>query len=161
MKTPTGHERRLLTAFFDTRAEAERAAEDLISAGFARRDIRLVPQFEGSPLGVGVDPTPKSFWEMLKDHLFPNEDRATYAEGIRRGGILLSVTTIGSDHSVAASILDRDGAVDMASRQQKWESEGWEREEPASEGAESDLPPRTSRETLRDVLRYRSYIFQD
>jgi hypothetical protein len=158
MGRATGHERRVLTAFFDTRAEAEAARDDLLAVGFEKGDVRLVPQYEGSVIDAGASSEPKSFWHVLKDHFLPREDRSTYAEGLRRGGVLLSVVTIGPDYSEAARILDRDGAINIALREEQWKREGWERDLfPSRE--EDDAPPGT-RERLGDALRYRSYFFQ-
>jgi hypothetical protein len=160
MGRATGYERRVLTAFFDTRAEAEAARDELLAVGFAKRDVRLVPQYAGSVIDEGARPEPKSFWHALRDHFLPHEDRSTYAEGLRRGGVLLSVVTIGPDYSEAARILDRDGAINIALREEQWKREGWERDLfPAREEDEAQSAPGT-REKLGDVLSYRSYVFQ-
>jgi hypothetical protein len=160
MGRATGYERRVLTAFFDTRAEAEAARDDLAAAGFAKRDVRLVPQYEGSVIDDGAGGEPKSFWHAMKDLFLPHDDRSVYAEGLRRGGVLLSVVTIGPDYSEAARILDRDGAINIALREEQWKREGWERD--LFPGREEDEARSRSgtRETLGDVLRYRSYVFQ-
>jgi hypothetical protein len=161
MGRATGYERRVLTAFFDTRADAEAARDDLVAVGFAKHDIRLVPQYEGSVIDSAAGGEPKSFWHALKDLFLPHDDRSTYAEGLRRGGVLLSVVTIGPDYSEAARILDRDGAINIALREEQWKREGWERD--LFPGREEDEAPSSSgrRETLGDVLRYRSYVFQE
>jgi hypothetical protein len=160
MARATGYERRVLTAFFDTRAEAEAARDDLLAAGFEKRDVRLVPQYEGSAIDAGASAEPKSFWHALKDHFLPHEDRSTYAEGLRRGGVLLSVVTIGPDYSEAARILDRDGAINIALREQQWRREGWERDLFTSREEDETQSPPGTRERLGDVLRYRSYVYQ-
>jgi uncharacterized protein (TIGR02271 family) len=67
----------------------------------------------------------RSFWEELKDLFVPAEDRYAYAEGLRRGGLVVSVHTEEATYSRALEILDRDGAVDLDQREASWRGEGW------------------------------------
>lgn len=48
-----------------------------------------------------------------------------YAEGIRRGGTLVTVRTDDAHLAHVTDILDDDGTVDMAEREKTWKSEGW------------------------------------
>ena len=115
---------RALTAIFDTRGAAQQAASDLEAAGVPRTDISLV---EGSANtgGVVASPEHEGFLAGLKDLFMPEEDRYSYAEGLRRGGYLVSVRTGQVDADRVLDILDRDGAVDMNERETAWRSEGW------------------------------------
>ena len=110
------------TAYFETRAAADAAVNDLVAAGIVRDQISVAGT--GS---FGTTPTPgdRSFWEELKDLFLPAEDRYTYAEGLRRGGVLVSVRTEGSDYERVLEILDRDGAVDLDKQEASWREEGW------------------------------------
>ena len=82
---------RTITAFFDNRTDADDAIERLVGAGIQRNDISIV---EGGSRGGGATSYSQSsqsdeglgFWESLKDLFLPDEDRSTYAEGLRRGG---------------------------------------------------------------------------
>lgn len=49
----------------------------------------------------------------------------SYAEGIRRGGTLVTVRTDESRLATVTGILDVDGTVDMAERERSWKSQGW------------------------------------
>jgi hypothetical protein len=52
-------------------------------------------------------------------------DAHAYAEGVRRGGSLLTVRADEAHADVASRILEEHGAVDLDARAQGWESEGW------------------------------------
>ena len=128
----TGEMRRSVTAFFDERAAAQQAVDDLAAAGIARERITLV---EGGARPVAVDPLPsaaKGLWSTVKDLFMADEDRHAYGEGLRRGGFLLCVATAG-DEARIVEILDREGAVDMDARQGDWELEGWDPARAASD----------------------------
>src|SRR5687768_2761392 len=88
--------RKLVTAFFDSRSDAENAIERLVNAGVPRDRIRLMPSDERDPsndAGTSARTEPRGFWDSLGSWLLPDEDRHTYAEGLSRGGYLISVTT--------------------------------------------------------------------
>lgn len=63
----------------------------------------------------------------------------SYAEGIRRGGTLVTVRTDDSRLSTVQGILDDDGTVDMNEREQSWRQEGW-----TGRYAEGDYAPGTT-----------------
>ncbi|MBA3326049.1 MAG: YsnF/AvaK domain-containing protein [Rhodobacteraceae bacterium] len=114
-----------LTAFFDSRGEADRAVQRLRDNGVSDANIRLT---EGSEDGGGAAAAPrdKGFFEALGDMFFPDEDRAAYAEGLSRGGYLVTVSGLSADqYDVALDILDDEGAVDLDEREASWRSEGW------------------------------------
>jgi hypothetical protein len=48
-----------------------------------------------------------------------------YAEGVRRGGALVSVRVDDGDMRVAETIMNRHGPVDMAEREKLYRAEGW------------------------------------
>ena len=67
----------------------------------------------------------EGFWETLKELFMPEEDRYSYAEGLRRGGYLLTVRTDTANYDRVVEILDRDGAVNLDERESSWRNEGW------------------------------------
>ena len=54
-------------------------------------------------------------------------DAHAYAEGVRRGGSLLTVKADEAHSAAAARILEENGALDLDERAQGWEREGWAR----------------------------------
>lgn len=124
---------RSLSALFDTRAEADRAVAALEAAGIA--DVVLTG---GDNQGYGtvvrdvkgdLSTREKGFFEQLGDFFFPDEDRYTYAEGLDRGGFLVTVDNIPADkYERALDILDDEGAVDLDAREAEWRNEGWNNE---------------------------------
>jgi hypothetical protein len=75
------------TAYFETRAAADAAVNDLVAAGIVRDQISVA----GTGAPGTTTSSDRSFWEELKDLFLPAEDRYAYAEGLRRGGVLVSV----------------------------------------------------------------------
>ena len=115
---------RALTAFFDTKGAAQQAVSDIEAAGVPRGDISMVEGGAGTS-GTASAPEHEGFLAALKDMFMPEEDRYSYAEGLRRGGYLVSVRTGQVDADRVLDILDRDGAVDMDQRETSWRSDGW------------------------------------
>lgn len=117
---------RTLTAFFDTRGAAQKATDDLVAAGIPREHIKITEGAGTTEVTETATATPeKGFWDELKDLFLPDEDRHSYAEGLRRGGFLLSVTVEEAYYTRAMDILDTDGSVDMDEREATWRSSGW------------------------------------
>jgi uncharacterized protein (TIGR02271 family) len=116
---------RTLTGFFDSRSDAEDALMRLRDAGIADANIRLIPGSDPSGQTTASDDD-RGFFGALKDFFMPDDDRETYAEGLRRGGYLITVTGLGGDqYDTALDILDDEGSVDMNAREETWRSEGW------------------------------------
>lgn len=117
---------RRLTAFFDTRATAQTALDDLVAAGVANDRIRLTAGAGTTTITEAPSASDrKGFWEELKDLFLPDSDRQGYAEGLGRGGFLLSAQVDGALYDRALDILDREGAVDMEAREADWRAGGW------------------------------------
>lgn len=117
---------RTLSAMFDTKAEADRAAAALREIGAT--DVVL--HGEANP-GYGEvrheEPESRGFFEALGDFFFPDEDRAAYAEGLSRGGYLVTATNV-PENLVAPSleILESEGSVDLDARETEWRDDGWD-----------------------------------
>jgi len=120
---------RTVTAFFEDRSAADSAVARLISAGVSRNNVRLVQgQQPGGSTGASMANTSSSqggFMDALKDLFMPDEDRHTYAEGLRRGGYLVTVTAGTADYDRVLDILDDEGTIDIGERESSWRSEGW------------------------------------
>ena len=119
-----GEGRSTLTAFFDSRDDADRAIDRLKNLGIT--SVRIMPGYEadGDKAGVAGDDR-GGFWSKLEDWLFPDEDRSVYAEGLRRGGFLISVEVDDATYGIAHDILDDEGCIDMDERADLWRAEGW------------------------------------
>ena len=126
--------RQTVTAFFESEREADHAKADLLAAGFAESDIHVLAgeaaRREAQPKrDVGL------FRALLDIFVFmPADDRATYEEGLSRGGVALAVQTGEAAYERAIDILDRDGAVNLDERETEWKAEGWSPERPLSAG---------------------------
>jgi uncharacterized protein (TIGR02271 family) len=131
MDTTNTSTRRTLAAFFDTRSAAERAVEELVSRGISRDQIRFMPGYESNSAARQPDDN-RGFWESLGDFFLPDEDRYTYAEGLRRGGYLVSLTVDEAMYETALDVLDDEGTIDMDEREAGWRSEGWQGYQSAS-----------------------------
>jgi uncharacterized protein (TIGR02271 family) len=120
---------RTLSAMFDTREDAERAVQTLIDEGIPQERVRLTPGAErdstGSPGTASRDRDEGGFWQSLEEFFFPDEDRAEYAEGLRRGGYLVTVQATQAEHDLALDILDDEGTIDIDDRADSWRREGW------------------------------------
>lgn len=65
-----------------------------------------------------------------------SQDRAeAYAEGVKRGGVLLILEAEDERAEMAETIMEKAGAVDIEDRRRDWEEEGWTRYD------ESAIPP--------------------
>ena len=115
---------RTVTAMFDSHAEAERAAEALISIiGLNRSAVRVET---GASMAAGAGATEdKGFFASLKDLFMPDEDRSTYAEGLRRGAVLVTAQVDDSQTDRAMDLLEQHGAVDLDERETQWRQSGW------------------------------------
>jgi uncharacterized protein (TIGR02271 family) len=136
MNTQTSTASRSVVAFFDKREEADRAIQRLVTAGIPRSEINIV---EGARGGAASSSTmssqdDKGFWESLKDLFLPEEDRHAYAEGLRRGGYVVSVRTSQAHYNQVLDILDAEGTVDIEQRESAWRSEGWSGYQPGKMG---------------------------
>lgn len=67
-------------------------------------------------------------------------DAHAYAEGVRRGGTLLTVRADETRGGSIMSILEEHGAIDLDERAEGWTREGWS-------GAETEPPARTGADT--------------
>ncbi|KQV82134.1 hypothetical protein [Rhizobium sp. Root1220] len=111
-----------LTAFFDSRSDAESAVERLREAGVP--DARFMPGYEADTDNAEVGSDDRGgFFEA--DWFLPNEDRDVYGEGLRRGGFLVSAEVNDITYDIAHQILGEHGSIDMDERADLWKTEGW------------------------------------
>ncbi|PZX14197.1 uncharacterized protein (TIGR02271 family) [Palleronia aestuarii] len=113
-----------VTAFFDSQSDADAAVERIVAEGVSRSDIRVVAGDDTAKETSYKED--KGFFEALGDFFMPDEDRHAYAEGLSRGGYLVSLNTTDANRDRILDILDDEGTVDMDAREESWRSEGWE-----------------------------------
>jgi len=76
-------------------------------------------------------------------------DANVYAEGVRRGGTLVSARVDDDQVAEAKAILDAEARVDLSIRERAYREEGWSRFDP-------DAPVYTAEEVVRERARYRA-----
>ena len=63
--------------------------------------------------------------DSLVEAGLPLQEAEAYAEGVRRGGILVAVRTAEENADLVAEIFKEEGAVLLEDRIETWRSEGW------------------------------------
>ncbi len=129
---------RAITAMFDDRAHADAAIQQLTQQlNIASTDIQMHAA-EATSLTGGTTAAPENtgFWASLKDFFVPDEDRTTYAEGVRRGAVVVTARVEDSRLEQAMDVLESHGAVDLDTREAEWRQEGWTGTQAVASGAE-------------------------
>jgi stress response protein YsnF len=136
----------MITAFFDRRDDAETAVARLTAAGIPRGRVQMTSGArEDAALGSSSSGEERGFFETLGDSFFPDEDRHVYAEGLSRGGVLVTVRDVPDDlYDTVLDVLDDEGAVDVEDRAESWRTEGWT-------GPSTGALPEGVRGTTRDA----------
>jgi hypothetical protein len=114
---------RTITAMFDSPDAANLARQHLLELGLSSGDVQVIRQ-DASDAGGATDH--KGMWESIKDFFTGDgHDRATYEEGMRRGGQLLTARVQDEDADDVLAVLAKSDAVDLNQRAQEWRAEGW------------------------------------
>ncbi len=111
--------------FLDDFDEAEDLADDLQDAGITRSSIEIVrsgPGVTGKEEG-GFFQKLKRMFGMHSD--VPPEHQGYYAEGVRRGGVLVAATVPEDAVDRITDLMNDYGAVDIESRAENWKKSGW------------------------------------
>lgn len=117
---------RTLTAMYDTRGAAETARDQLIGLGVSEDAMSIRGVGDGEmPASSTMAAEDQGFWASLSNLFMPDEDRATYAEGLRRGGYLLSAHVPDGLEDAAAGILEASEPIDLDQRSETWRQGGW------------------------------------
>ncbi|ACB93829.1 DUF2382 domain-containing protein [Beijerinckia indica] len=113
---------RLITAFYDNEAAAQAAVDKLLAIGIPNDDIHFI---HGRAMHAAIVEENKGFWEIIKYLFLPEEDRHIYAEGLKRGGYLVSVRADDATYGKAFDILDSEGTLNLTEQEALWRAEGW------------------------------------
>ena len=81
----------------------------------------------GAVTGAAVGGAAGGLVGALTDAGIEESDAHVYAEGVRRGGILVTARVDDGRASAASDILQQSSVVDIGSRRRDYEAEGWER----------------------------------
>jgi hypothetical protein len=81
----------------------------------------------GAGIGAGVGAVTGGLVGGLVDLGVPEEEAHFYAEGVKRGGILVVAQTEDTRAPIAASIMRQANALDVDTRREAWRAAGWQR----------------------------------
>jgi uncharacterized protein (TIGR02271 family) len=138
-----------LAGVFDHFDDAERAREELASAGFRRDAIQVTPERSAWGTGdatYGGRTAKKGGLRGFFASLFGTDDDSYghYSEAVRRGSIVLTVS-LEDDSQIepATDILEGCGAIDVDERVERWKAAGYT-------GYDEQAKPLTREEIARD-----------
>jgi uncharacterized protein (TIGR02271 family) len=77
--------------------------------------------------GAGLGAAAGGIIGALTDLGVPEEEAHYYAEGVRRGGVLIVVDADDQRAERAAEVMERAGAIDVDERAERWRQSGWAR----------------------------------
>ncbi len=88
--------------------------------------------------GAGVGAATGGLIGALTDRGVPEEAASHYAEGVRRGDVLVAVHASSERADRASEILNRNGAVNIDDRVSQWRTRGWTRHDPSASPLSKD-----------------------
>lgn len=116
-----------ITAMFDNRADAEAAKERLKAARVDVDHINIHDKTSAGYNATGYSThQDRGMWDSIKHAFLPDEDRHTYEEGVRRGGVLLTADVEDAHVDEAVKVLEDAKSVDIDDRSSEWRSSGWD-----------------------------------
>jgi hypothetical protein len=83
--------------------------------------------------GAGIGAASGGIIGALVGAGIPEEEAHVYAEGVRRGGVLVTAVTDDAIAGTAQSIMRRNGAADVRARGEEWRRSGWNSFDPNAE----------------------------
>jgi uncharacterized protein (TIGR02271 family) len=161
---------RTITAMFDSADAANSARDRLLEVGLPSDAVQVI--YQGAS-GAAAEDEDKGLWESIKDFFGGEDDeRATYEEGIRRGGHLLTARVEDQYADEVIVLLENAGAIDLDRRAEEWRAEGWTgaataTAEASRAGTEEAIPVVQERlrvgkrEVNRGGVRVRSYVVEE
>jgi hypothetical protein len=72
----------------------------------------------------------------------PEQEAEYYAEGVRRGGVLVTVQVDDNDTDMIMEVLNRHDPIDINERATQWREHGWNRFDPNAQSMRSDMGDR-------------------
>ena len=121
--------RKNIVALFEDKTEAEGLIQEISKIGIPRTEISLLENPGSSDTTCASESTSDpSIWERLKSMLglgIPEHEGACYAEGVRRGGTLVSVRAEENQLDRVMEVMAKHDAVDIDQRSAEWRQSGW------------------------------------
>lgn len=102
-------------AAFPNRDVASQAMSELGTSGVEPGSTRMIDEVSNGA----------TIMRTLVEHDVPRERAEQYAEGVRRGAVLLVADTNDEDADRIADLLDSRGSIDLDSSSERWRSAGW------------------------------------
>ena len=117
-------QRHTVACLFETRADADRAADALVADGIGHGAIEIVDQSDRTTAAGPVEGG--GLWEGLKRMFTADDDTAGYYEGVNRGHSLLTVHVLNpAEADRVTAILERHDPIDLETQQAAWRESGW------------------------------------
>ena len=107
----------------------------------------LIATAVGAATGAAVGAATGGIIGSLTEAGIPENDANLYAEGVRRGGSLVTARVVDERASEVQAILNRNKSVDLNARGRLYRGEGWSRFDPAS-------PAYTADQVAKERARY-------
>jgi uncharacterized protein (TIGR02271 family) len=136
---------KMVISLFDDYKIAEQVVEDLVKNGFSDNDIHVTGSSAKGRHSTDFDH--HKLGKHLGDEGVPDEEAGYYAEGVRRGGTLITVSAADEWADKAADIMRRYEVVDIDARVDHWRSQGWT-------GYDPDATAYTSEQTTTERKDY-------
>ena len=116
---------RIITGLFDARADAERCVEHLTQEyGVDPGEVEIHAAGEENSAGTRP-PLAAGLTGRLAALELPRADFHAYAEGVRRGGIVVSARVPEERAERIMDAFEEQGAIDLDEREASWRAEGW------------------------------------
>ncbi|VWX48421.1 YsnF/AvaK domain-containing protein [Novosphingobium sp. 9U] len=116
-----------ITAMFDSRSDAEAAKARLQAANVDADHVHVHDKSSAGHREQGYSThEDRGIWDSIKNAFLPDEDRHTYEEGLRRGGVLLTADVDDDCVDEAVRVLEEAGSIDIDDRASQWRSSGWD-----------------------------------
>jgi uncharacterized protein (TIGR02271 family) len=112
-----------VVGLFEDRTDAQQAQSEIVNLNIPLGDTKVFDQSVSPEAGQSR----QSWWDSFKETFGfgSSDDRSYYEEGLRRGGILVSVRAEERLIDRVAEIMSEHGAIDIDERAEQWRSSGW------------------------------------
>lgn len=104
--------------------------------------------------GAGVGAAAGGLIGALTESGIPEDEAKYYAEGVRRGDVLVTVKSDSVNANRAQEILDQNGAIDVNDRVSNWKERGWS-------GYDTSARPYNENELVEERKYYGGYTSSD